>query len=328
MDAGIAIFPSLSPNPSLTVVIPTRNAIRFADRQIQGIIDQTCTPHQVIIIDSESSDGSPGAYRGAGFKVTTIPASAFNHGGTRNMGWKMCDSDIVIYLTHDAIPTNPNCFERICARFSDPGVGIVCGRQLARNEAKAIERHARLFNYPPLSNQRVWPSAREVGFKAIFNSNSFAAYRRSTLQSIGGFPEIHFGEDQVAAARALLGGWTIAYAADAIVEHSHGYSPLAEFFRYIDVGMFHHQQRLLLSSFLGPHGDGCRLVASELRYLLQHAPHCIPEALLRTALKLLGYQFGRRRSTLSGVGGMMSFQRPSSLSLQQLTVTKGGSKGA
>jgi rhamnosyltransferase len=329
MDVGTKTCDSLRTTPSMSVVIPVRNAIRFADRQIRGIINQTCAPQQVIIIDSESSDGSPGAYRAAGFNVTTIAASAFNHGETRNMGWRMCDTEIVIYLTHDAIPTYSNCFERVCAQFSDPAVGIVCGRQLARDEAKAIERHARLFNYPASSNRRIWPSAQEAGFKAIFNSNSFAAYRRSTLQSIGGFAEMHFGEDQVAAARALLNGWTIAYAADAIVEHSHDYSPLAEFLRYIDIGIFHYQQRVLLSSFRSPHRDGRLLVASELRYLLQHAPRSIPESLLRSTLKLLGYQFGRRRAMFANMREA-SFRRAASPSLERLRLTanKGGSKRA
>jgi rhamnosyltransferase len=287
------------PNCNVSVVIPLRNGMPFAEQQVQGIARQSWIPRQVIVIDSESTDGSPEVYRKAGFDIVKIQKSTFNHGCTRNLGWKMCDSNFVIFMTQDSIPVDEECFARLCAPFDDSAVGIVSGRQLPRNGATAIERHGRLFNYPASSNQRQWPAAQRLGFKAIFNSNSFAAYRRSALESIGGFPErVIFGEDQVAAAHALLGGWIVAYAGDAMVWHSHHYSPLAEFRRYFDIGVLHHQNRQLFGLFKNLSGEGRRFVMSELRYLLRHAPHQIPEAGLRTSLKLLAYGLGRHEAQL------------------------------
>jgi rhamnosyltransferase len=284
---------------TMSVVIPVRNALEFAERQVREIARQSWTPQQVIIIDSESTDGSPEIYCSSGCNVVTIEKSKFNHGATRNLGWKMCESEIIIFLTHDSIPADENCFARLCAPFADPAVGIVGGRQLPRDKAKAIERHGRLFNYPASNNQRVWPAARNLGFKAIFNSNSCAAYRRSALESIGGFPEdVIFGEDQVGAAHALLDGWTVAYAADAIVKHSHQYSLLAEFRRYFDIGVAHQQNRQLFEMFSNLSGEGRRFVISELKYLLRYAPQQIPEAAVRTSLKLLAYKLGRGEARL------------------------------
>jgi len=75
-------------------------------------------------------------------------------------------------------------------------------------------------------------NARHRGFKAIFFSNSFGAYRRKALEEVGGFPkDVNFGEDTVVAGHLLLAGWKIAYAADAEVYHSHSYSICEEFQR-------------------------------------------------------------------------------------------------
>lgn len=286
-------------SPPIAIVIPIRNALPFATRQIEGISKQTLQPDSVVVMDSESSDNAPELYRTAGYTVMPVAAASFDHGGTRNFSLAFCDTEIVVFLTQDAILERPDALERLCVPFDDPQVAIVSGRQVARPVAGAIERHARLFNYPASSSRRVWPEAENLGIRAIFNSNSFAAYRRQALLAIGGFPErVIMCEDQIAAARALLAGWTVVYAGDAIVQHSHGYSLWAEFRRYFDIGVFHQQNQDMLRPFRAPNAEGRRFVRSEMHYLAQHAPFRIPEATLRTGLKLLGYQIGRKEALL------------------------------
>ena len=214
-------------------------------------------------------------------------------------GYGTVPSDLVIYLTQDAIPYREDALERLCVPFADPSVGVVYGRQLPRAEASAIERHGRDFNYTSTSEWRQWPRDHALGYRAMFCSNAFAAYRRTALEQIGGFPEhIIQGEDQVAAAIALLAGWTVVYAGGAEVEHSHGYSLLAEFRRYFDIGVCDRINQSLFAPFGTANGAGRRFVASELRYLLRHAPSRIPEAEIRTFLKLLGYHLGQRHTML------------------------------
>ena len=83
-----------------------------------------------------------------------------------------------------------------------------------------------------------------IGIKAAFLSNSFAAYRRSALESVGGFPsDTIFGEDTFAAAKMLLNGWKIAYSAEATVYHSHNLTFIEEFRRYFDIGVFHSREK-------------------------------------------------------------------------------------
>ena len=180
--------------------------------------------------------------------------------------------------------------------FEDAGVGAVYGRQLPRKGAGPIETHARIFNYPSVSEVRTKENSRQLGFKAIFFSNSFGAYRREALEAVGGFPvDANFGEDTIVAGRLLLAGWKIAYAADAEVYHSHAHSLGEEYRRYVQIGDLHAHHHWMIREFGKTSGEGMRFVVSELAYLAHAAPYLMPGALLRTAGKFLGYRRGRRR---------------------------------
>jgi rhamnosyltransferase len=256
---------------------------------------------QVLIIDSESTDGTVELARAAGFRVRSVPQSEFNHGTTRQVAAEMLpQAEILVYLTQDAVLTSPNALHNLVSPFEDPLVGAACGRQLPREGAGAIEAHARHFNYPAKSEMRSLASRERIGVKAAFLSNSLSAYRRSALISVGGFQtDVIFGEDTILAARLLLAGYKVAYVSDACAYHSHAYTPVQEFKRYFDIGAMHSRERWLLDEFGNAGAEGKRFVLSELAYLQRENPFLIPAALLRTASKLLGYRLGRMEQRLA-----------------------------
>ncbi len=281
------------------IVVPTLNPGPLAPLFTQAVLDQRPTAARIIVLDSESTDGSAAFFEAAGFEVVRVARRTFDHGATRNLALTLAPgAELIVFMTQDAI-LRPGALANLLLPFADPAVALVYGRQIARSEAGAVERHARLFNYPSASARRTLQSASGAGIKAVFNSNSFAAYRRSALEAAGGFPEgIIFGEDQVAAGRLLLAGWTICYEASAQATHSHSYSPVAEFHRYFDHGVAHAQQSWLLKRFGTASGAGVKFVRSELKYLLREAPLRMPEAVLRTFLKFGAYKLGRNESRL------------------------------
>jgi len=298
IDTGIA------PNrrePQVALVIPTYNAGRHWDLLCDGIRSQLAAPQEVIIIDSSSPDGTAKRAADAGFGVIEIDRNDFNHGRTRQAGAeRACNAEILIYLTQDAIPRDPETFKCILAAFADPTIGAAYGRQLPRASANSLEAHARLFNYPEESRVRTWECRHTLGFKSIFLSNSFAAYRRSALMSVGGFPsDVIFGEDTVVAARLHRAGWKTAYVAEAVVDHSHFYSIREEFERYFDIGVLHAREHWLVEEFGAAEGEGVRYVLSELRYLCKCDVLLIPSSVIRTVSKYAGYQAGRREKQIA-----------------------------
>jgi rhamnosyltransferase len=278
----------------VVLAIPTFNAgCRWID-VVSAIKRQSYVPNSVVTVDSLSHDNTVAISRKAGFITKVIEQEKFNHGGTRQAILReYLDHDIIVFITQDALFKTNRSIEAIIKPFHDVHIAAVCGRQLPRINASAIESHARLRNYPCESFIRTYTDKVSYGLKTAFLSNSFAAYRISSLKRIGGFPDdVILGEDMYVAARMLLTGYNIAYAADACVYHSHDYTISQEFKRYFDMGVFHGREPWIINKFGKAEGEGFRFVISELRYLLRHSFWRIPEALLRTLSKYIAYRMG------------------------------------
>jgi rhamnosyltransferase len=284
----------------MVVIVPTLNA---ADEwpTFALALAAAVEPRFVMIIDSSSTDGTAELAGAEGFRVHVIPQAEFNHGGTRQLAAGLLpNAEVLIYLTQDALLASSESIVELLKAFEDPKIGAVYGRQLPHKNANPIEAHARLFNYSTRSEVRALYSCRDRGIKSIFISNSFAAYRRDALMAVGGFPrDVIFGEDTITAAKLLLSGWKIAYVAEAQVYHSHSYTWTQDFKRYFDIGVMHARESWLFREFGSTGGEGSRFVRSELNYLWPQYWWLIPSALIRTALKLVGYRLGRIEKKLS-----------------------------
>jgi rhamnosyltransferase len=283
-----------------TLCIPTFNAAKTAESFIGALRGQTRQPDELLVIDSESDDNTVAFFREAGAIVKTISHDSFNHGNTRQLAVEQAaDADILLFMTQDAILASTDSISNLIACFDNEKVGAVYARQLPAANASPIAAHARLFNYPAVSSTKSNKDISRLGIKSVFISNSFAAYRRSALEAVCGFPkDIIFGEDTYVAAKMLQAGWDIAYSAEATCYHSHNYSFREEFRRYFDIGVFHLREKWFLG-FLGKaEGEGKRFAISEMKYLLRNSPWDIPSALLRTVLKYVGYKLGKMENRL------------------------------
>jgi rhamnosyltransferase len=278
----------------LALCVPTLNAGRTAQSFLHALASQSRHDFERLVVDSKSDDNTIEAFASAGFRVHTIPRKEFNHGGTRQLALDLCpDAEVIIFLTQDAVLVNPDAIQRLVDCFADPTVGATYGRQLPARDASPISKHARLFNYPSDSRVASASDIISLGMKAAFLSNSFAAYRREALQSVGGFPsDVIFGEDTCVAAKMLQNNWKITYCSDAKVWHSHNYSLLEEFRRYFDIGVFHSRESWFLKYLGRAEGEGKKFVVSEIKYLSKTSPCYILIAMSRTLLKYAGYRIG------------------------------------
>ncbi|AZD10593.1 Pellicle/biofilm biosynthesis protein PslC, CAZy glycosyltransferase family 2 [Pseudomonas chlororaphis] len=285
----------------VALIIPARNAGAHLDRLLPALAAQTLQPDTVLVVDSSSTDDTVSRFRQFGARVEVIAAQQFNHGGTRRWASEQVDADALILLTQDAIPATPQTFANLIQELEeDPRIGLAYGRQLPHPGAGILEAQSRHFNYSPQSRSKSLADAGELGIKTCFSSDSFSVYRRSALQAVGGFPEDVIGsEDAHVAARMLLNGYLVRYAASACVQHSHSYSLMQEFRRYFDIGVFYGREPWIREAFGTAGGEGKRYVQAELRALRDAGQlQRVPEVLLRSALKLLGYRLGHAEQHL------------------------------
>lgn len=296
--------------PRFALIVPTLNPGADGERLFDALLAQA-DGAPILIVDSSSDDGSAERAAARGLQVHRIERRDFDHGGTRQLAAERMPAEILVYLTQDALPADGAAIGRLLAAFDDPAVGAAYGRQLPRTQAADIEAHARLFNYPAQGHVVSMADAPRMGIKTPFMSDSFAAYRRSALLAVGGFPQgVICSEDMHVGARLLQAGWRLAYVAEAAVRHSHAYSLRQDFQRYFDVGVFQARQPWIRAAFGQAGGEGLRFVRSEQRYLLRRAPWRMPEALLRTALKLLAYRLGLLEARLPlGLKTRLSLQK-------------------
>lgn len=287
-----------------SVIIPTYNPDEKFVELMHSLEQQKVQANSVIVIDSESIIDIVAKIKNLKVKIVKIKKQDFNHGGTRQSGVEMVqDADIVVFLTQDAILADEHALENLIKAFDDESIGAAYGRQLPHKDADSIAAHARLFNYPDRSRVKSICDIDELGIKTAFISNSFAAYRKSMLKEIGGFPEhVNLSEDTYVAAKMILKGWKIAYCADAKVYHSHNYSICQEFKRYFDIGVFQSRETWIKNKFGKAEKEGKKYIISEMKFLIQRfAMVSLVNTFFRNMFKYLAYQLGMKESFFSRI---------------------------
>lgn len=279
------------------LIIPTLNAGAQFRKLLEQLAAQTL-PTRNLIVDSESTDGTAELAELFGVEVLTISRANFNHGATRQFALeyllKIAPLDVIIFLTQDVLLKGESLAALVEIFDADSTVGLSYGRQLPHANATNEAKFLRAFNYPPESQLRSLDDKKIFGIKTAFASNSFAAYRVAALQSVGGFPShVPLSEDMFVAAKMLLRGLKIYYAAEAEVYHSHNYTAAQEFRRYVQIGKFHAQEPWIRETFGSAEGAGKKFVVMKLAALAKKNPLDCIGAIFRDAAKFFGYRIGR-----------------------------------
>jgi rhamnosyltransferase len=286
----------------ISVIILTYNGLKFLAPLFDSIKKQTINP-ELIVIDSESTDGTREFLRQNDIPFTTIAKTEFDHGGTRSLGASLSKSEILIYLTQDVVLENEDSLEMLIKPLvSDDKTAMSFGRQLPRHDATALSQFARFYNYPEHSMVKSFEDAERLGIKTFFISDSFSAYKKSVLERLGNFPSnLIMCEDAYVGAKAILAGYKIAYVAEARAFHSHNYSIYEEFKRYFDIGYFYHSERWLLDHFNKAESEGITFMKNEFFFILKRGQFwIIPNAVLRNVAKYIGYKLGSFADSMPG----------------------------
>lgn len=280
---------------TVSIVIPTLNAARYLPDLASAFDRQTLAPLEILVIDSESTDGTTQLADSLGWSSVTIPRSEFDHGNTRNIGARLTRGDVIVFLTQDALPANPDWLRNLTFPLLEEAVGASFSRQIARDDASLREKYARLSNYPETPTVYSLTDVDRVGVRAIFLSNVSSATRRSTFEEIGGFAtRAILNEDGYYAAALLQRGLSVAYVPASVVLHSHSYGAVMQFRRYFDIGVSHVDGPPLMRD-AATTGAGLEFAIGQLRYLAGERAFgeaCL--AVLETGAKALGYNLGKR----------------------------------
>lgn len=216
---------------AVSVVVPTRNRAEQLDRCLAALARiETTLPWEVVVVDNASGDATQEVLRHARdegrLPLRTVVEPIRSNGRARNRGWRAARGTVIFYTDDDCYP-RPDVLDRVWERFADDEeLGYLGGRVLLHDPAD--DPVTTLTSGTPLVLQpySVFPLGSLSGANM--------AFRRATLESIGGFDDT-FGHgtrfsapDPDAFARASFAGWRGAYDPGIVVEHHHGRKPGSE----------------------------------------------------------------------------------------------------
>ena len=292
--------------PDIDVVIPThRPDARFL--QLVELLRKQTQPVRKIIIMNTGPDPLAAGRKDEkeiadAYDLSVYPVAKedFDHGGTRRKAVAMSDADFVLLMTQDAVPQDTELTKHLLwPLLEDDLTYAAYARQLPRSLASPEEAFERAFNYPEESRTQTLADIRTRGFKTFYCSNVCAMYKRRAYDALGGFAaKAIFNEDVYLAEKAIRKGYHIAYAADAKVIHSHGYTCMQQLHRNFDQGVSQAMHKEAFSD-VPQEGEGMRLVKECTRHLVTTGNAArIPYFYVKCAFRLLGYQLGKHYERL------------------------------
>jgi len=277
---------------SIGLVIPTKNAEATLSK-ILTILETSSFEFSTLIIDSSSDDSTVSIANRHNAQVKIIPQADFNHGATREYSRNLIDTDIVVFLTQDAIPISADLIEQLVKPLIEVDeIAVSYGRQIAHDGADVFEAFPREFNYQEQSQVRSIEDVEKYGVYTFFCSNSCSAYKNSALNEIGGFKATLTSEDYFAVAGLLQKSYKIAYVADAVVKHSHRYSLWQEFQRYFDTGYARAENPVVQKLVGEAESRGVGFIVALLKKVWNDQPFLIFYAVVQTLMKWGGYRIG------------------------------------
>ena len=288
--------------PTVAVLVPTYRPDKKFARLLQMLQRQSYPVQQIIVMNTEKSLWNDRGYEGIpGLEVHHVTKENFDHGGTRRQGMGYVRTDVCICMTQDAVPADEFLVERLVQalrldernELSEP-VASAYARQLPDKDCRFLERYTRSFNYPAESSVKTLEDLPRLGIKTYFCSNVCAAYSMEIYNRLDGFVErTIFNEDMLYAAQVIEDGYSIAYAADAKVIHSHNYSCLQQLHRNFDLAVSQAEHPEVFAG-VPSEGEGIRMVKQTARYLLaKKRAYLLPELVLQSGFKYLGYRLGK-----------------------------------
>lgn len=289
----------------IDVIIPVYRPDEKLEKLIEKLNHQTRQPNcvwfmQTLVNEEEDARVQKILNKANHAKVIPIPANEFDHGGTRNKGASLSETEYMLFMTQDAVPIDDQLIECLYQSISkDEKIATVYGRQLPDEKVGVVERYTRSFNYPEESYVKSVQDKEKLGIKTYFCSNVCAMYRKEIYEKLGGFvTETIFNEDMIMAAGVIEAGYKIAYSAEAQVVHAHKYTYRQQLTRNFDMAVSQRQYRQIFEN-VKSESEGIRLVKNSMKHLISLGKwYLIPDLIFQSGFKFIGYKLGLKYEKL------------------------------
>jgi len=201
----------------ISIIMRSKNEMPWIKNTLEMLTRQSRQDFELICVDSGSKDGSWEAVNGFNAtKLYQIPAKSYIPGKVLNEAITYAKGDIIVFNNADAIPQNEDWLNNLVAPLEkDESIVASFANQIPRKDAIPIVKKDYLRAFGDGKTSSRWRH---------FFSLASSAVRTEMIRKYPFDEKLQYSEDIDWAWRMKQMGFAIAYAPDAIVEHSHNYN--------------------------------------------------------------------------------------------------------
>jgi len=210
-------------DPNISVLIRTRNDRKYIEQLFNDIEAQLFDGKvEVIVVDTESTDGTVEFARAKGAKIITITQQEFTYPKALNLGFKAAKYPYVAVLVGHSNLVHRLLFQAVTVHAQDEKFGGMGSLPFPNWNASWSDRiGAALWPEPVWSKNRLLKKSRG----GMLSANCSVVSRKA-WQALGGYDERYAGggEDTALGRSMMQAGYKVYMDPAGTVYHSHGLS--------------------------------------------------------------------------------------------------------
>ena len=198
----------------VSVVIPVYNGSRTIRATVECLLRQSHRPHEIIVVDDGSTDGTAEVLKVFGEGVRVISKPNGGPASARNSGARAATGDFVAFTDGDCLP-DVGWLEHLLRGFDAPEVAGV-GGVIRRADEGPLSEYVDLIG--------LFDPGRGEDGTISYLATGNACFRRGALLEAGLFDETFRkpgGEEPELGAKIRKLGYVLKAVEDAVVLHHH-----------------------------------------------------------------------------------------------------------
>jgi cellulose synthase/poly-beta-1,6-N-acetylglucosamine synthase-like glycosyltransferase/peptidoglycan/xylan/chitin deacetylase (PgdA/CDA1 family)/spore germination protein YaaH len=207
-------MPDPANGPLVSVLIPCFNEEKVIVSSVRRILASDWPRLEVLVLDDGSADGTSRVVAEAFDGEPRVRLRRFENGGKAralNRGLTEARGDIIVALDADTL-FPPDTIPRLVRWFSDPTVAAVAGNAIVGNRRNILTRWQALEYVVAQNLERRALAA--LGAVTVV-PGAVGAWRRTALESLGGYPADTLAEDQDLTLSVQRAGWRVEFDPEA-----------------------------------------------------------------------------------------------------------------
>lgn len=204
----------------VSIVIRTKNEAEFIEETLKRVAKQEFSgEYETIIVDSGSTDSTLDIIKKYELRLLQITQEEFSYGRSLNIGARNARGPIIVNLSAHSFPRDKRWLTNLILGFEAGNVAGVYGRQVSIGRINPFEalQNDLFFGKEGIkfhaNNEKIW--------NKIHFSNSNSAISKEVWQEFKFDEEVSYAEDIVWQTEVMEAGFSVVYAPNAAVYHTH-----------------------------------------------------------------------------------------------------------